>query len=43
MDAREMLVRGFAGEVVERVPVEAVRRLAAAGLQRLRECASFGR
>ena len=43
MDAREILVRGFAGEVVEKVPVEAVRRLAAEGLQRLRECESFGK
>lgn len=41
MDAHEILVRGFAGEVVEKVPVEAVRALAAAGLQRVRESRSF--
>ena len=41
MDSREILVRGFAGEVVEKVPVEAVRALAAAGLQRIRESESF--
>ncbi len=42
MDSREMLVRGFAGEVVERIPSEPIRALAAAGLQRIRESASFG-
>ena len=41
MDSREILVRGFAGEVVEKVPVEAVRALAAEGLRRVRESASF--
>ena len=41
MDSHEILVRGFAGEVVEKVPVEAVRALAAAGLQRVRESRSF--
>ena len=41
MDSYEILVRGFAGEVVEKVPVEAVRALAAAGLQRVRESRSF--
>ncbi len=41
MDSHEILVRGFAGEVVEKIPVEAVRALAAAGLQRVRESESF--
>ena len=41
MDSHEILVRGFAGEVVEKVPVESVRALAAAGLQRVRESRSF--
>lgn len=42
MDAREIMVRGFAGEIVEKVPVEAVRRLAAEALKRVRESRSFG-
>ncbi len=42
MDSREILVRGFAGEIVERIPSEPIRALAAAGLQRVRESASFG-
>ncbi len=37
MDSRQLLLRAFAGEVVERVPVPAVRELAEAGLSRLRE------
>ena len=41
MDSHEILVRGFAGEVVEKIPVEPVRALAAAGLQRVRESRSF--
>ena len=40
-DSHEILVRGFAGEVVEKIPVEAVRALAGAGLQRVRESRSF--
>lgn len=41
MDSHEILVRAFAGEVVEKIPVEPVRALAAAGLQRVRESESF--
>ncbi len=42
MDSREILVRGFAGEVVEKIPAETIRTLAAQGLQRVRASASFG-
>ena len=41
MDSHEILVRGFAGEVVEKVPVAAVRGLAKEGLTRVRESRSF--
>ena len=41
MDSHEILVRGFAGEVVEKVPVAAVRGLAKDGLTRVRESRSF--
>lgn len=41
MDSHEILVRGFAGEVVEKVPVAAVRGLARDGLTRVRESRSF--
>ena len=41
MDSHEILVRGFAGEIVEKVPVDAVRALAAGGLRRVRESRSF--
>lgn len=40
-DSREIMVRGFAGEVVERVPLPAVRALAREGLTRVRESRSF--
>ena len=41
MDSREILVRGFAGEVVEKVPVEAIRGLARDGLTRVRQSKGF--
>jgi Fe-S cluster assembly protein SufD len=41
MDSREILVRGFAGEVVEKVPMEAIRGLAKDGLTRVRESRGF--
>lgn len=41
MDAREMLVGAFAGEVISRIPSPPVRRLAEAGLQRIRGSRSW--
>ncbi len=41
LDAREMLVRAFAGEVIERVPVSAARGLAEDALARLRGSGGF--
>ena len=43
MDSHEILVRGFAGEVVEKVPVAAVRSLAKDGLTRVRGEPEFRR
>ena len=41
MDSRELLVRAFAGEVIEGVPVAAARELAERGLARIRQSLEF--